>query len=791
MTKKILIVFGTRPEIIKLAPLILTLRDSILKDELVVVSTSQHDELLDEQQKYWGVVPDYFLTSYPQKGNLTRLLSHTLNGLQDILEQLDSIEYIVVQGDTNTALACAHLAFLNKIKLVHIEAGLRSFDYNNPFPEEFNRTIATKVAYFHFAPTQISRVNLLNEGIDDSKIKVIGNTVIDALYFARKRIENRASKKTRNLVLITLHRRENIEKNYLKLIDVVSELAASYPVLKFVWIAHPNCSIKIRSKIANSEQMKVVDQMPYFDFISLYESAKMVITDSGGVSEETIHLGLPIVIFRKTTERVEALTSGYPMLVSLNKLEIISFFVEHINKQNDILFSYGEGNSSQEIVKWLTKELHNTDYDIVIIGGGPAGTGLLLKAIKDGKNSNFFNQRIALIEKSSSLVKGNIVNYNVNSDTFSDVFLECLEGSTNEYIDISKLEEEVSLIRQFKGQSIPLKLLEKFYDKFGRLLMESLASSGKCDFFMNSMVSKVSKRGDNASNLFFSNDRKPISTKKIIIATGGIPINCNGADAVFDNKVNLNGFLDKCIHSDAILKSGIPEDLYSSLLLQPKLVILGGSHSAFSVAHFLLSASDEIKFGKSDIKIWSRSVPKIYFNSSEEALTLGYSDFSDQDICPITKKVYRLAGLRMDGRALYLNMLGFGNNKKEERISFFQFKKDDLDLRKDLEEATLIILAYGYRLNIFPILNERGQQIKLKGDSTGHWVNDQCELLDDTGAPVSNIFASGLATGFIPSGELGGEPSFEKQTNGIWYYQNAIAERIIKNLESENTSSLS
>lgn len=153
MTNRILIVFGTRPEIIKLAPLVLTLRESALKDEVVVVSTSQHDELLDEQQKYWGVVPDYFLTSYPQKGNLTRLLSHTLNGLQDILDQIVSIEYIVVQGDTNTALACAHLAFLNKIKLVHIEAGLRSFDYNSPFPEEFNRTIATKVAYFHFAPT--------------------------------------------------------------------------------------------------------------------------------------------------------------------------------------------------------------------------------------------------------------------------------------------------------------------------------------------------------------------------------------------------------------------------------------------------------------------------------------------------------------------------------------------------------------------------------------------------------------------------------------------------------------
>lgn len=391
MIKKILIVFGTRPEIIKLAPLILMLKSSKLKDSIIIASTSQHENLLDEQLNYWEIKPDYFLTSCPFKGNLIRLLSHTLSGLQDIIEQIATIEYVVVQGDTNTALACSNLAFLNQLKLIHIEAGLRSFDFKNPFPEEFNRIVASKAAYFHFAPTETSKKNLLNEGVDRSRIMVIGNTVIDALYLTKNKNENT---KERTTVLITLHRRENIDKNYLVLTDIVCDLAIKYPHLNFIWITHPNCSNNIRSEISVSNNIKIYEHQSYKEFVDLYGSAKMIITDSGGISEESIHLGLPIIIFRQTTERIEAIDKQYPMIISLEKNEIVSFFNENINKINNIKYSYGEGDASQKIMNWLITELSQLNYDTIIIGGGPAGTGLLLKAIKDGANSNFFNKKL-------------------------------------------------------------------------------------------------------------------------------------------------------------------------------------------------------------------------------------------------------------------------------------------------------------------------------------------------------------------------------------------------------------
>jgi UDP-N-acetylglucosamine 2-epimerase len=357
MSKKILIVFGTRPEIIKLAPLILALNNSALQNKFLVACTSQHEDLLDIQLEYWGIKPNYYLTSSSNKGNLIRLLSHSISGLQDIIEQEISIEYIIVQGDTNTALACANIAFLNKLKLIHIEAGLRSFDLNNPFPEEFNRKVASIASHFHFAPTETSKLNLLNEGIDPSKIIVTGNTVIDALYLAQKRSLDHNNNNRRN-VLITFHRRENIDNNIESIADIVYELAKQYPDLNFVWITHPNCANSIRLKTQVLNNIQILDHLPYLQFINLYDTAKMIITDSGGVSEEAIHLGLPIIIFRVASERKEPISEQYPMIISVDKNSVIKFFNENINIINETRYSYGEGNASQIITNWLCSNIN-------------------------------------------------------------------------------------------------------------------------------------------------------------------------------------------------------------------------------------------------------------------------------------------------------------------------------------------------------------------------------------------------------------------------------------------------
>ncbi|MFZ4521047.1 MAG: non-hydrolyzing UDP-N-acetylglucosamine 2-epimerase [Bacteroidales bacterium] len=316
MSLSTLIVFGTRPEIIKLAPVILAVRQASLKNEVALVSTSQHDELLEEQLRFWKITPDYFLTPAPFKGNLVRLLSHTLSGLQDIIDHIGTVEYIVVQGDTNTALACSTLSFMNRIKLIHIEAGLRTFDFENPFPEEYNRVITSKTAWFHFAPTELSKTNLINEGVDPSRIMVVGNTIVDALYHVKDHNREGVVGK-KNLVIITLHRRENIDHLYKVLIDVVTLLSREYPNLAFAWITHPNCAENIEAGISGVGNIRHYNHIPYNTFVELYGSAKMVITDSGGVSEEAIHLGLPLIIFRRHTERVEAFNVNYPMIVSI------------------------------------------------------------------------------------------------------------------------------------------------------------------------------------------------------------------------------------------------------------------------------------------------------------------------------------------------------------------------------------------------------------------------------------------------------------------------------------------
>lgn len=360
MPVKILIVLGTRPEVIKLAPLIKLLKQSELRDQFVLASTSQHDELLDEQLTFWNIVPDYYLTPCPFKKNLVRLLSHTLSGLQDIIEQLQTVEYVVVQGDTNTALACANLAFLNQLKLIHIEAGLRSFDLKNPFPEEFNRIVASRVAHFHFAPTELSKQNLINEGVKNEHIAVVGNTVIDALMQIRN-VDTVPGNK-RNLALITLHRRENIDSNYMDLIAIINELASLHPGINFIWITHPNCFSKISSGIIPSKNIEIKPHMPYNDFIALYQHAKIVFTDSGGVTEEAIQLKIPVIVFRKKTERLEPLETNYPMILSMKKEEIVSFFGKTLIEENVNTYSYGNGKASEEIVKWLVQKTKQTTH---------------------------------------------------------------------------------------------------------------------------------------------------------------------------------------------------------------------------------------------------------------------------------------------------------------------------------------------------------------------------------------------------------------------------------------------
>lgn len=780
MAAKILLVFGTRPEIIKLASLIKLIQQSDHRKDYYIVCTSQQKELLKDHLDFWNIEVDCFLPYFDHKSNLTKLLAYTLTQLQDVLEKLNSIEYILIQGDTNTALACSQLAFLNQLKLLHVEAGLRSFDLTSPFPEEFNRIITSKVAYFHFAPTKLTAENLIAEGVSSSQILVTGNTVIDAIQ-SLKSNNKTLSKPSKNLILITLHRRENIDSNYLILIETIKELTKKHPTYKFLWVSHPNCSEKVKKIIKSDSNFDAVDHLPYQDFISLYNTTKMIITDSGGVCEEAVHLGIPVVIFRKASERNEPLLAGYPLVITLKKENILIFFNDHIEKKSIQSYSYGDGNASIKIFDWIKNETTANHFDTVIIGGGPSGTGLLLKLMKDGNDKEFFDNKFALVEKTSDLVKGTMADYLVNSDTFSDVFLECLEGSTGNSIDLSSLKEEIIAIKQYSGGPIPLNKLTTYLKKLGDLIVEKINSHPKSKLFLNTSADKITKTEDGEFIIYLNKGKKKIHSKKLIIASGG---KLNIPDHIqFSEKISLNEFSAKIIHSDFLLK-GLAADLIATKTPK-RIVILGGSHSSFSSAWYLLNSVGG--FTENSIKIWSRTQPLIYFPTKEDAINAGYNNFTDNDICPITKRVYRLAGLRMDGRELLIKMEGLQNYEVEKRVKFNRIVDTLIDeLSKDLSEADLIILAYGYSFNMIPFYNDNNEKLNFIGERTGHWVSPTCELLDINDEIIPNLYATGLATGFIPSGNLGGEPSFEGQTNGIWYYQNALAEVIIKKIINEN-----
>lgn len=423
------------------------------------------------------------------------------------------------------------------------------------------------------------------------------------------------------------------------------------------------------------------------------------------------------------------------------------------------------------------------EYDTIIIGGGPAGTGLLLKSIKDGLNNSFIKGRIALIEKTDFLIKGNITNYQINSDTLSDVFLECLQGDTNSILELIELKSEIGHIQSFTGKSIPLPKLDNYYIKLGKLLKDKLEKTGKCDFYMNTHAEKIIQKDQGEFEVSISNQNKTITAKHIVIASGGIPKSINQENFLFPNLILYEQFKNKMILSDMLLKTGIPDNLKTQLQRNSNVVILGGNHSAFSAAHFLLNSESKDFFAENSIKIYCKTKPKLYYNSSEEAIDEGYTEFTQNDICPVTNKLFRLAGLRMDGRALYIQMLGLGNSELEKRVSLNILNDNNLDFEKDLKQASIIIVAIGYAFNMLPVENCLGEKIEFKGELDNHWVNENSELLDSNKKKIPNLYAMGLGTGFIPKDELGGEPSFEGQTNGIWYYQNALAKRIIDNIE--------
>lgn len=370
----VLIVFGTRPEAIKMAPVVRTLRNSAKLKAFVCV-TAQHRELLDSVLKLFEIVPDFDLNLMRPDQSLDQLTAGVVVEMGRVLDKLRP-DLVLVHGDTTTTMAAALSAFYRKIPVGHVEAGLRSGNMYAPWPEELNRRVASLTTRFHFAPTEKAKANLMAEGVPEAHIHVTGNTVIDALQWVAGRIAASAEKTSyfarmfdylhpdRRLVLVTGHRRENFGDGFLSICRAVRRLAAREDV-QVVYPVHPNPNVRgvVDSELSGHERVFLIEPLDYEPFVYLMQRASILLTDSGGVQEEGPSLGKPVLVMREVTERPEAVLAGTVRLVGSNTERIVSE-VERLLDDSDAYAAmarainpYGDGKASQRITHVLERDL--------------------------------------------------------------------------------------------------------------------------------------------------------------------------------------------------------------------------------------------------------------------------------------------------------------------------------------------------------------------------------------------------------------------------------------------------
>lgn len=365
--KKIVVAFGTRPEIIKLAPLINEL-ESLEKFNVVKVHTGQHDELAVDMLNVFGISPDHNLKSMASTSDLFEMTQFLLPKLKQLFTA-EKPDAVVVQGDTTSSYLSALAAFYLQIPVYHVEAGLRSFDNYNPFPEEMNRKQISSIASLHFAPTDIAAQNLIHEGIHESSVFNTGNTVIDALHQIRKSDLFSASKpenlneinSTKKLILVTTHRRENLGDPLSSIMKgLVNILDADQSRIIFL-PGHPNPKVQeiLRSAEFRHKRLKVIDPMDYLTFQHILERADLVLTDSGGIQEEAAALGKKLLVLRKTTERQELIESGYTNLVGSDSALISKEADKKLKEpDSDIAYNpYGTGDASKKIADIIRSKI--------------------------------------------------------------------------------------------------------------------------------------------------------------------------------------------------------------------------------------------------------------------------------------------------------------------------------------------------------------------------------------------------------------------------------------------------
>jgi UDP-N-acetylglucosamine 2-epimerase len=381
--KKIMLVFGTRPEAIKMAPLVKEFQKHSEEFKTIVCVTGQHREMLDQVLNIYDIQPDYDLNIMKQGQDLYDVTARVLVGMRDILKEVNP-DIVLVHGDTTTSTAAALAAFYQQIPVGHVEAGLRTHNIYSPWPEEMNRQITGRIATYNFAPTPLSRQNLLDEKVDERCITVTGNTVIDALYWVVDKIKKDKVLNTRlekglatvgydmkrlnsgkKIVLITGHRRENFGNGFINICTAIKDLTKKYPEVDFVYPMHLNPNVRkpihdvFGEDLSNLGNMFFIEPLEYLSFVYLMEKSTIVLTDSGGIQEEAPGLGKPVLVMRDTTERPEALDAGTVKLVGTDYNRIMAEVSDlldnqvYYDKMSKAVNPYGDGLACSRIVETL------------------------------------------------------------------------------------------------------------------------------------------------------------------------------------------------------------------------------------------------------------------------------------------------------------------------------------------------------------------------------------------------------------------------------------------------------
>lgn len=376
--KKLLFIFGTRPEAIKMLPIVNYAREHYIgKFEVKVCVTGQHRQMLDQVLSLFEVVPDYDLDIMAHGQDLYDVTSKVLLGLRPVLADFKP-DCVLVHGDTTTTLASSLAAYYQRIPVAHVEAGLRTHDIYSPWPEEINRTLTGAIAEYHFAPTEVSKANLLRENITKN-VEVVGNTVIDSLLWTVNKIEANQDLNnqltahftslgldfSKRMILITGHRRENFGSGFVNICQAIKEIALSHPDIDLVYPVHlnPNVQQPVNEILSSIANVKLVEPQDYQPFVFLMQKSYLILTDSGGVQEEAPSLRKPVLVMRDTTERPEAVDAGAVKLVGTDKNTIVEYIENLLNntelykKSVCVTNPYGAGDSAKKILNYLKEKM--------------------------------------------------------------------------------------------------------------------------------------------------------------------------------------------------------------------------------------------------------------------------------------------------------------------------------------------------------------------------------------------------------------------------------------------------